>query len=203
VTGGETLFGDAGELLGPAPGAPRWEELPACESCGGTGKDAAAVSAWHAGTPTPRRPRVELLNVFVPGNPTTAGSVKAFVNPKQPGRAIVVKDNGKNQAKWRADVQNVVREAWGLMDERPPVDAVCSIHLEFVMPRPLSMPKSRTKPHGARPDADKLIRAVQDALTHVVWTDDARADKGSWYKRYAEVGETAGCRIRILTEEPM
>lgn len=196
----DTLFGGAGDLVGAPPGAPRWEALPDCENCSGTGKDPAAVAAWHAGTPASRRPRVQILDVFVPGRPTTAGSVRAFNNPKT-NRPIIVKDNKKDQAKWRADVQNVVRQAWGALDQHPPVDAVCSIHLEFVMPRLSAMPKSYTKPHGKQPDADKLVRAVQDALTHVVWTDDARADKGSWYKRYAERNETSGVRIRVLTEE--
>lgn len=133
------------------------------------------------------------VEVFVAGKPAPQGSVKAFAH-KTTGRAVVVKDNNRTQRTWRADVQAVVAQAWG---ERGPVDGPISISCEFVMPRPTSTPKRHTPPAIRKPDGDKLERAVWDALTHVVWTDDARVVHWAGSKRLAEIGETPGCRIRI------
>lgn len=197
---GGTLFDDAGEVTGQLPGRPAFAHLPPCESCRGTGRDAGAVGAWQAGTPCTYPSRRELLDVFVPGEPKTAGSLKAFVNPKT-NRAIVTRANKGSQNAWRADVQAAVLRLWGDPESRPLVPVACSIYLEFVMTRPKALPKSRTPRHTKRPDADKLIRAIKDALTGVVWADDAQADAGSWHKRYAEVGEAPGCHIRVTAEE--
>ncbi|MGL5909855.1 MAG: RusA family crossover junction endodeoxyribonuclease, partial [Phycicoccus sp.] len=111
--------------------------------------------------------------------------MKAFVNPRS-GRAIVTRANAGAQNAWRADVQAAIMRA---QEAVTAVAGACSIHIEFVMPRPASLPKRRTPRHTKRPDGDKLVRAIKDALTGVVWADDAQADRGSWAKRYAEPGE--------------
>lgn len=133
-----------------------------------------------------------VLDVFVTGHPRPQGSVKAFVH-KHTGRAVVVKDNNRTQKSWRGDVRETVERVWSL----PPIDGPVRVRLDFVMPRPLSTPKSRTPPAIKKPDGDKLERAVWDALTHVVWSDDSRIVSWGGSKRLAELGETPGCRIRV------
>ena len=39
--------------------------------------------------------------------------------------------------------------------------------------------------HVTRPDAENVIKAIQDALTAVVWVDDAQVAVGRWEKVYA------------------
>lgn len=159
--------------------------------------DLAEPSALPLGPVPADPPRPLVLDVFVPGKPTTAGSLKAFVNPKT-GRPVVTVDNKQPQASWRTAVQGAVLNAWPLDDCRP-LDGPVTVVVDFVMPRVASEPKRRTRPHTRKPDADKLLRAIMDALTHVVYTDDSRVDRGGWSKRSAEVGETPGARIRVFS----
>ena len=70
--------------------------------------------------------------------------------------------------------------------------------LKFVMPRPASTPKTRaTPPAIKRPDLDKLVRAVFDGLTNIIFTDDACITHLEAHKRIAEPNETPGVHISI------
>src|SRR5262245_32788153 len=51
--------------------------------------------------------------------------------------------------------------------------------------------------HANRPDLDKLLRAVLDALTGVAWTDAGQVSVVVAAKRYACPGEPAGASVRI------
>jgi crossover junction endodeoxyribonuclease RusA len=133
-----------------------------------------------------------ILDVFVSGRPRPQGSVKAFTNNRT-GRPIIVKDNDKVQKSWRGDVRETVERYW----TGPPIDGPIYVRCDFVMPRPLSTTKKHTPPAVKKPDGDKLERAVWDALTLVVWTDDSRIIDWAGSKRIAEIGETPGCRIRV------
>lgn len=137
------------------------------------------------------------LDIFVPGRPAPQGSIKAVVH-RSTGRAVAIKDNNDRQKSWRQDVRDAARSAWGFT---PPMAGPVVIHIDFVMPRPLSTPKRRTPPAIKKPDADKLERAVWDSLTHVVWVDDAQVVEWSGTKRLAEIGETPGARVRVAAIE--
>lgn len=58
---------------------------------------------------------------------------------------------------------------------------------EFALPVPASMPKRKFgwQPHCVKPDLDKLMRALGDALTGVVYVDDAQISNLSIAKVYA------------------
>lgn len=137
-----------------------------------------------------------VLDVFVPGHARPQGSIKAIVH-KHTGRAVAIKDNNRTQKTWRADVRDTVEREWS----GPPLDGPIGVRCDFVMPRPQSTPKRRTPPAIKKPDGDKLLRAVWDALTHLVWTDDSRIVSWSGSKRLAELGEIPGCRIRVALVE--
>lgn len=142
------------------------------------------------------------LDIFVPGKPEPKGSTKAFVRGK---RAIVVADNRATQRDWSAYVRDAAVQAWVRpwgaqpIDEHGtgPVTGPVHVRVDFVMPRRASAPKRSTPPHTRKPDGDKLTRCVWDALTHVVWVDDAQVVEWSGSKREAEIGETPGARIRV------
>ena len=73
------------------------------------------------------------------------------------------------------------------------------VQLEFVLPRPTSLPKSKPTPAAVkRPDTDKLVRAVLDALTGVVWGDDSQVVALHATKRVAELGEQPGVSITAV-----
>lgn len=137
-----------------------------------------------------------MVTVFVPGEPAPQGSVKGFVVA---GHAKVTHDNGKTMP-WRSEIQAAIekqagRDAVGPLRIQFPDDEPVALDIEFIMPRRRSEPKRRTRPHTRKPDGDKLARSVADALTGVVYRDDAQVVAMSWSKRTAETGEMPGARI--------
>lgn len=153
------------------------------------------------GTPSAYRP---LLDVFVPGRPAPQGSKNA--RPIYKGRGkdrqftgrVAQVESSAAVAPWRTDIRAAAAKARSdqLAETGPML-----VTLMFVMPRPTSTPKRRTPAAVKRPDLDKLIRAVLDAVGSAgcVWTDDSQVVDLHATKRIAELGETPGCRITIHT----
>lgn len=91
-----------------------------------------------------------------------------------------VKDDSPRLGTWRQQVAEVARKEY----EGEPIDGPIRLTLRFVRPRPAShygTGKNRGKLKASapiypttRPDTSKLLRAVEDALAGVLWTDDAR-----------------------------
>lgn len=141
-----------------------------------------------------------VLDVFVPGKPAPQGS-KRYLG-QAGGKGITV-ESSKAVAPWRADIREHARNA--CLSKRPGgITHTCylgpiAVRLEFVMPRPKRLPKTRPTPaHTGRPDIDKLARAVLDALSSSgLWRDDAQVVDLHPTKRYAEVAETPGCSIIV------
>jgi len=136
------------------------------------------------------------LTVFVPGVPAPQGSARAIVH-KHTQRAVLIKANDKRQKSWRGDVRDALTDGYG--QPRARFEAAVAVELAFVMPRPKSTPKTRATPAAVKkPDLDKLVRAVFDAITSAgVWTDDSAAVDVRATKRIAEIGEPTGCLITI------
>lgn len=86
-------------------------------------------------------------------------------------------------------------------DERRLVTGGVRCAVTFYLPRPkaLSRPihRSRVVAHTTAPDIDKLARAVLDALTAVVWHDDAQVVDLVAAKRYAGLEEPARAEITV------
>lgn len=134
------------------------------------------------------------LSVFVAGNPAPQGSIR-YLGQSKAGRAILTGDCVRTKP-WREDIRAALIDARG----RPKtyLDGEVCLDMEFILPRPKSAPKKRRASADKRPDMDKLIRAVLDAITSAgVWRDDAQWCSGSPLKRIAEIGETPGCRISL------
>lgn len=112
------------------------------------------------------------------------GSARAFV-PKGWKRAIVTSTNPKNKG-W----QQVVAEAANLAitevtEKFEPFLGPVQLTTRFFLPRPKSI-KEKTVPHTTKPDLDKLVRSVKDALTGVAWGDDKQVTIIAAEKHYAE-----------------
>ena len=130
-------------------------------------------------------------SILVLGTPVPQGSAKAFVRGKH---AVVTHDNAATEP-WRDSVKNAARAKVGpeIYYLRP---AAVHLAVEFVMPRRASAPKRSTPPHTRRPDLDKLLRALGDALTGVVYEDDSQVTGIDACKREAEIGEMPKASIR-------
>jgi len=139
-------------------------------------------------------------SAFIPGKPEPQGSTKAFVVG---GRARVTSDN-TNLMPWRAlavtKLQEMARD-WPL----PLFSGAVYVQVEFVFPRLKSHPKTAkgAQPeHTVKPDIDKLLRALYDAMTVTgVVRDDACITKGWQSKRYAKIGEAAGTLVTIRSAD--
>lgn len=132
------------------------------------------------------------LEFTVTGIPTPQGSKRAFVRN---GRANLVEVAGDALKQWRHRVADAATMAMIEQDWRTADDPV-AVHILFRMPRP----KVRRDDvwHGTRPDVDKLVRAVFDALTTArVWHDDCLvADLLTW-KHYETPTAPAGALIAV------
>lgn len=109
------------------------------------------------------------LQITALGVPIPQGSTKAFM-PRGARLPVVTADNARTKP-WRQAIVDASREQ---MEGRRPIDGPVELRVVFYMPRPKSAPKRVTEP-SAKPDLDKLVRAVGDALTAAgVWADDSR-----------------------------
>lgn len=113
------------------------------------------------------------------GIPKTEGSIRAVVH-KATGRAIAFHDEDRELRVWRQDIAAEAIWARGILgqfDEGP-----LSLVVQFRLPIPKSRPSElRTDKQrlewtwpAKRPDADKLLRAVMDALKGVLYHDDGQ-----------------------------
>jgi len=139
------------------------------------------------------------ISFNVRGVPAPGGSKRAI---RTRSGKIVLIDACKRNKGWRTLVAVAAREALaGAGVLQPPL----ALYIEFRMPRPKShLGKDGLVKPGApwvptvRPDATKLLRSTEDALTGIVWSDDAQIVEQYVSKTYALDGAT-GARVTVLT----
>jgi Holliday junction resolvase RusA-like endonuclease len=155
----------------------------------------------------------ERLLIFeVDGKPEPQGSATAFV--PLDGRGFPMARGGRNAdgsyrkgsvivnitsdnaglKKWRRCVEEAAREAWG--DGRPPIEETSlRVEAHFFLKRPEGHWRTGRYSHLLKddapaapttiPDADKLLRAVLDGMSGVVYKDDALVTCAPPEKHYA------------------
>lgn len=175
------------------------------------------------GTEPARETQVIFFMVF--GKPQTAGSKRSFVltnkktgdviRSRATGRPIVntVDDNPESDA-WKGAVAQAARMAY----RGPLLTGALEMHVYFYRPRPKNQYGSGRNENVLRadappyptmkPDATKLMRAVEDALTGVIWRDDALVVDPLPHKRWGsparaeiEIRPMPGCVFTYAPEE--
>jgi crossover junction endodeoxyribonuclease RusA len=131
------------------------------------------------------------------GIPQPQGSTKAFI-PKGWTRPIITSDNKKNKP-WRQDVSGAAlvemqKSGLALMEGVPIV-----INVTFVFDRPKSLKKGVTD-KITKPDIDKLLRSVLDALTGIVFKDDSQVVLAMVEKVF---GDQPGACISVRERAPL
>jgi Holliday junction resolvase RusA-like endonuclease len=129
------------------------------------------------------------LAVVVYGSAKPAGSKKGFRVPGT-NHVRITDDNPKSKP-WKLQVAQIAGEA---MAGRELLEGPLEVSFQFFRPRPkghIGMKglnaKGRSMPFPAvKPDVLKLARAVEDALTGVVWRDDAQIVRELLAKEYGE-----------------
>lgn len=146
-----------------------------------------------------------MFTFFVPGIPKPGGSKRAFVIPGT-NRASITDANDKSKD-WKTSVSQTAVDH-GVT----PLSGPLELSIDFIFPRlkghygtgkNIDVVKA-TAPHRhtVKPDATKLTRSTEDALTGIAWRDDAQVAVQIISKWYAEQGETPGARITIERLEP-
>ena len=102
------------------------------------------------------------------GIPQTKGSAKAFYRPGM-RCPVVTNDNAKNK-NWAATVSGEAQRHRPACPLTGPVD----LSLTFFVKKPKSHPKTKFVYATKKPDLDKMVRSVKDALKGVVYLDDAQ-----------------------------
>lgn len=142
------------------------------------------------------------FELFVPGIARPAGSKNAFKHPKT-GK-IIVTSNVKTKD-WMGQVR------WFAMKQTRmiPTEEAVILKLTFMRERPKSHYGSGRNVHVMKqsappwltqtPDLTKMVRAVEDALTGIVWKDDKQVVAQLTNKRYCVRGEISGVHIFAMS----
>lgn len=139
------------------------------------------------------------LRLRAVGTPQPEGSTKAFKH-KTTGRVVVIADNRAPQLHWRGEVERAALEAAAVLGVALPYEGPVTVRALFLMPRGKTV---RRDHHTVKPDADKLARAVGDALTAAkVYGDDAQVVEWHARKVYAPAGVEPGAFIQVSEFSP-
>lgn len=126
---------------------------------------------------------MESVAFHVAGIPTPKGSFTRMPNGAMLPAGTTA--SRKRVADWRMNIRN---DAMHAMGERLPVRNAVRIMCEFQLPYPSSSIRKWQMgwwPHVKQPDIDKLLRALFDALTGIVWVDDSQVAFVTCNKVYA------------------
>jgi len=110
-------------------------------------------------------------------------------------------ESRRRMEQWRMDIRHAARDAMG---DRPMMTVPVRLMCEIALPVPKSMPKRYQgwKPHTTKPDIDKLLRMLSDALTGIVWADDSQVCVSAINKVYAWDGITgASIQVEPISDE--
>lgn len=134
------------------------------------------------------------LDFYVAGSPVGQGSIARTPHGAK-------HSNERTLLPWRASVAGHAHDA---MADEPPTPAPVVVELQFDLARPLGhfgtgrnvgeLRKSAPDVPTKNPDLDKLTRAVLDALTGIVYRDDAQVVELLASKRY---GRSPGVRVFV------
>ncbi len=138
-----------------------------------------------------------MITLVVYGTALPQGSKSARVVS---GRAILTEgfgDGPRRRKAWREAVADAAR-AWQSTHSAPLLEGPLAFEAWFYLPRPASAAKRIFAP-AKKPDASKLLRSVEDALTGIIWRDDAQVVDAHAHKRFADEGPPcAVLRIRTI-----
>ncbi len=118
------------------------------------------------------------------------------------------KTKGRDRLKkWRGRIETAAARAMQDLELGSPFTFDVVLSAEFVLPRPpshykpngdLTAKAKREQAHPGKPDLSKLVRAVEDAMSGIVYGDDAQVQRyGAVFKRYAERGGRGGVIVEV------
>jgi Holliday junction resolvase RusA-like endonuclease len=146
-----------------------------------------------------------MFTFFVPGIPKPGGSKRGFILPGT--KRVIITDANPKSRDWKTSVSQVANDH-GVT----PLSGPLELSIDFIFPRPKGhfgtgkneyvLKASAPQHHTVKPDATKLTRSTEDALTGIAWRDDAQVAVQTISKWYTQNLETPGARITIGQLEP-
>ena len=144
-----------------------------------------------------------VLSLFIQGTPQPGGSKRAGIT--KAGRAFVF-DDAKYGKEWRLRVSAKAEKEW---QGQPLLDEPLDVRMVFYVLRPkchYGTGKNATKLKASapaypttKPDALKLARSTEDALTGIIWRDDCTTVDLAIAKRF---GTRPGVLLWVATKRP-
>jgi Holliday junction resolvase RusA-like endonuclease len=142
-----------------------------------------------------------MLTFTVYGVAQPKGNMRAFI--KRGMKFPIVTDSNRNAKSWAQLVaEGASRELAGRTIARLQEGAL-RVSAEFSLPRPKKYQRRGVAvAHLTAPDLDKLLRSVLDAMSEVVYLDDAQIVEVVAAKRYADVDEPPHVTITVEPTSP-
>lgn len=131
------------------------------------------------------------IRITVYGIAKPAGSKRAFTLRRKNGKiGVGIEDSCESLPEWMASVAAAASIAMG---GRDPMTCPLSVFITVVLPRPKGdyrangeLKPSAPAHHTKKPDATKLQRGIEDAMTGIVWKDDSQVVRICTEKRPGE-----------------
>jgi crossover junction endodeoxyribonuclease RusA len=139
----------------------------------------------------------QTMEFIVPGQPEPQGS-------KVLSRYGHMYESAKGLPLWRAKVSDQARAAMkgryrNYNPALPIFSSAVMVDVTFIRRRPKSMSKNAPVTHIKKPDTSKLLRAIEDSMTGIVYHDDSQVIEAHPRKRYAYPDETPGAIILVTS----
>lgn len=145
-----------------------------------------------------------VVKFFVPGIARTAGSKSAFKDKDKYG-TVHLTHAGKHSKGWMDSVKWWALDTYG----QRTILLTCPVTLKLTFYRGRPKGHFRTGRNAgllrnsapehptSKPDLTKLTRAVEDALTGIIWKDDSQVVKQETIKVYCRSEDKAGVLIEV------
>lgn len=138
---------------------------------------------------------MDAIALRIYGEPQPQGNKTGFVRG---GRVVMVEGRRPESREafkdWRGGVSAAAKD-WQRDHDAPTLAEPVRVEMAFYLTKPASLPKWRWLPR-ARPDIDKLARAVLDGITGTIVKDDGLVVSLMVTKTYA-MGKAPGASITV------
>lgn len=124
-----------------------------------------------------------MVTFHVAGKPRAQGS-KVL---QSSGGKTWMRESDSSLPAWRDSIRAAAKQAMIVNGQDVPYQEAVSVHVLFIFKRPKTVSVNRAYPN-VKPDADKLARAVLDAMTGVCYVDDGRVVDLTVRKAYEQDG---------------
>ena len=144
---------------------------------------------------------MKTISFTVYGKPATAGSKRGFPIRRKDGSIGVAMTHDNPRTKnWMASVAQTARGVY----QGELLTGPLELTITFFLARPKAhylktgLRKSAPMKHCQKPDATKLLRAIEDSLTGVIWRDDSQVVSLIISKVWTEGSEGASIIVKEI-----